>query len=176
MTPRTLLSFEDFAALPDDDLKHELNEGELVTMPPPKPRHGDCQVGLAAALVEFASSRGLGAVYTESGYRLSPHTVRAPDVSFVSKARLQDPDEYFAGGPDLAVEIVSPGDDASDLRQKIQQYLDAGTSIVWVVYPRSPQIEIHSQDKIIRTLGVEDTLEAARLLPGFQVAVRAILE
>lgn len=176
MTPKALLSFEDFAALPDDEAKHELSEGELITMPPPKPRHGDCQVRLAAALVEFASSRGLGTVYTESGYRLSPHTVRGPDISFVSKTRLQNPDEYFEGGPDLAVGIVSPGDDASDLRQKIQQYLDAGTSVVWVVYPRSRQIEIHTPGKTIQTLGVEDRLEAAGLLPGFAVPVRALVE
>ena len=176
MTPKTLLSFEDFAALPDDGTKHELNEGVLVTMPPPKHRHGVCQARLAAALLNFASSRDLGDVATESGYRLPPDTVRAPDVSFVSKARLQNPDEYFEGAPDLAVEIVSPGDDASDLRQKIQQYLDAGTSIVWVIYPRSRQIEIHTPGKTIRTLSVEDTLEAPDFLPGFELPVRAILE
>jgi len=176
MTPKTLLSFEDFAALPDDGAKHELNEGVLVTMPPPKPRHGECQLTLGSALREFVLSRNLGRVFTESGYRLTPETVRAPDVSFVGNARLQNPDEYFEGGPDLAVEIVSPGDDASDLRQKIQQYLDAGTSIVWVVYPRSRQIEIHTPGKTIRTLGLDDTLEAAGLLSGFVLPVRAVLE
>lgn len=176
MTPRTLLSFEDFAALPDDGAKYELNEGVLLTVPPPKHRHGVWQARLAAALLNFVSSRDLGDVSAETGYRLTPGTVRAPDVSFVSKVRLQNPDEYFESGPDLAVEVVSPGDDASDLRQKIQQYLDAGTSIVWVVYPRSRQIEIHTQDKTIRTLGVEDTLEAAGLLPGFALPVRALIE
>ena len=99
-----------------------------------------------------------------------------PAVSFVIKARLQNPDEYFEGGPDLAVEIVSPGDDASDLRQKIQPYLDAGTSVVWVVYPRSRQIEVHTPDKTIRTLGVADTLDAPSLLSGFQLALRALVE
>jgi Uma2 family endonuclease len=145
-------------------------------MPPPKPRHGDCQLSLGSAVREFVVSRGLGRVYTESGYRLTPHTVRGPDVSFVRTSRLQDPDEYFDGAPDLAVEIVSPGDDASDLREKIKQYLDAGTSVVWVVYPRSRQIEIHTPDKTIRRLGVEDMLEAPRLLPGFQLSVSAILQ
>ena len=174
MTPKTLLSIEEFAALPDDGMKHELNEGELITMPPPKPRHGNCQASLAAALME--SSQGAGKVFPASGYRLTPHTVRGPDISFVRKSRLQNPDEYFQGGPDLAVEIVSPGDDASDLREKIKQYLDAGTSVVWVVYPRSRQIEIHTLDKIGRTLGVEDTLAAPDLLPGFHLPVRAILE
>ena len=176
MTPKTLLSIEEFAALPDDGMKHELNEGELITMPPPKPRHGDCQLSLGSALREFVLALGLGRVFTESGYRLTPHTVRGPDISFVRKSRLQNPDEYFEGGPDLAVEIVSPGDDASDLREKIKQYLDAGTSVVWVVYPRSRQIEIHTPDKTIRTLGVEDTLEAPELLPGFQLSLRTILD
>jgi Uma2 family endonuclease len=176
MTPKTLLSVEEFAALPDDGMKHELNEGELIVMPPPKPRHGDCQLSLGSAVREFVVSRGLGRVYTESGYRLTPHTVRGPDVSFVRTSRLQDPDEYFDGAPDLAVEIVSPGDDASDLREKIKQYLDAGTSVVWVVYPRSRQIDIHTPDKTIRRLGVEDMLEAPKLLPGFQLSVSAILQ
>jgi Uma2 family endonuclease len=176
MAPKTLLSFEDFAALPDDGMKHELSEGELITMPPAKPRHGNCQLTLGSALRDFVMARGLGRVYTESGYRLTPGTVRGPDLSFVSKARLQNPDEYFEGGPDLAVEIVSPGDDASDLRQKIQQYLDAGTSVVWVIYPRTRRIEVHTPGKTIRTLGLDDSLEAPQLLPGFQLPVRTIIE
>jgi Uma2 family endonuclease len=176
MTPKTLLSVEGFAALPDDGMKHELNEGELIVTALPKPRHGDCQARLGSAIREFVVAHGLGRVYTESGYRLAPHTVRGPDVSFVRTSRLQDPDEYFDGAPDLAVEIVSPGDDASDLREKIKQYLDAETSVVWVVYPRSRQIEIHTPDKTIRRLGVEDMLEAPKLLPGFQLSVSAILQ
>jgi len=173
--PKTVLSVEEFAALPDDGMKHELNEGELITTPPPKPRHGDCQLRLGSALREFIVARDLGGVFTESGYRLTPHTIRGPDISFVRKSRLQNPDEYFEGGPDLAVEIVSPGDDASDLREKIQQYLNAETSVVWVVYPRSRQIEIHTPDKTIRTLGIEDTLEVRELLPGFQLSVWSVL-
>src|SRR5579864_4782601 len=176
MTPKTVLSVEEFAALLDDGMKHELNEGELIVTPLPKPRHGDCQVRIGSALLEFVAAHNLGSVFTESGYRLTPQTIRGPDVSFVRKAQLQNPDEYFEGGPDLAVEVVSPGDDASDLREKIRQYLSAGTSVVWVVYPRSRQIEIHTPDKTIRTLGIEDTLEAGNLLPGFQLSVRALLE
>jgi Uma2 family endonuclease len=94
----------------------------------------------------------------------------------VKQSRLQDPDQYFQGAPDLAVEIVSPGDDASDLRQKIQQYLDNGTAIVWVIYPRSLRVEVHTPESTIRTLGVEDAFEAPELLPGFRLSVRTILE
>ena len=176
MTPKTLMSIEEFTALPDDGMLHELNEGELISMPPPKPRHGKCQAKLGSALLTFAGSRELGEVYTEAGYRLTPNTLRAPDVSFVRKSRLKDADEYLHGGPDLAVEIVSPGDDAADLREKIQQYLDAGASLVWVIYPRTKQIEVHTPGKITRILGWDDNLEAPELLPGFVIPVRTILE
>jgi len=91
MTPRTLLSVEEFAALPDDGMKHELNEGELIGAALTKPRHVECRARLTAALVEFVNARGVGSVFTESGYRLTPHTVRGPDVCFVRTSRLQDP-------------------------------------------------------------------------------------
>jgi len=176
MTPKTLMSIEEFTALPADGMLHELNEGELISMPPPKPRHGNCQANLASSLVNFARPRDLGKVYAEAGYRLSANTVRATDVSFVRKSRLQDADEYFLGGPDLAVEIISPGDDAADLREKIQQYLTAGTSLVWVIYPRTQQVEVHTAGKITRIFGLDDDLEAPELLPGFKISVRTILE
>jgi Uma2 family endonuclease len=176
MTPKTLMSIEEFTALPDNGMLHELNEGELISMPPAKPRQGNCQAKLASALFTFAGSMDSGNVYTKTGYRLSPNTVRAPDVSFVRKSRLQDADEYFLGGPDLAVEIISPGDDAADLREKIQQYLNAGTSQVWVIYPRAQQVEMHTPGKITRILGLDDSLEAPELLPGFQISVRTILD
>ena len=119
MTPKTLMSIEEFAALPDDGMLHELNAGELISMPPPKPRHGDCQATLAFALVNFARPRDLGKVYTETGYRLTPNTVRAPDVSFVRKSRLQDADQYFLGGPDLAVEIIVQSKNACDFSRGV---------------------------------------------------------
>ena len=119
---------------------------------------------MAAALLEYVAPGGLGSVFTESGVRPTPGT------------GFQNPDEYFEGAPDPAVEIVSPGDDASDLREKIKQYLDAGTAVMWIIYPRSCQIEVHTADKTIRTLGVEDTWEAPHLLPGLRLSVRAIVE
>jgi len=97
-------------------------------------------------------------------------------VSLVRKSRLQDPDEYLDGAPDLAIEIVSPGDDASDLREKVKQYLDAGALAVCVVYPRTELVEIYTPVNTARILGIEDTLDAPELLPGFKLPVRAILQ
>jgi Uma2 family endonuclease len=168
MTPKTLLSVEGFAALPDDGMKHELNEGELIVTALPKPRHGDCQLTLGAALREFVVSRGLGRVYTESGYRLTPHTVRGRDVSFVRTSRLQDPDEYFDGAPDLAVEIVSPGDDASDLREEIKQYLRAHRSCGWSIrVPARSRLHAGQDDPESGRRGHSGSLGATSWLSAF---------
>ena len=176
MTPKPLMSVEEFTALPDDGMLHELNEGELITMPPPQRKHSRCQTRLAAALEVFVTKNRLGEAYVEFGFKLRPGTLRAPDVSFVRKARVQTTEGYFEGAPDLAIEIVSPGDDASDLREKVKQYLDAGALAVWVVYPRTEQVEVYTSGNTARILGIEDTLEAPELLPGFKLPVRAILQ
>ena len=80
MPPKTLMSVEEFMALPDDGMHHELNEGELVVMLPPKRIHAHCQTELARVLANFVSANHLGEVYVEFGYRLSSHTLPAPDV------------------------------------------------------------------------------------------------
>ena len=159
MTPKTLMSVEEFTALPGDGMLHELNEGELISMPPPRPRHGSCQVAIAAALREFATARDRGMVYVESGYRLTPHTLRGPDVSFVRKSRLQDPDEYFNGAPDLAIEIVSPGDDASDLREKVKKI----DTKICPLYLLTGEYDFSCTP--------EDTLRTAQQIPGVEVTI-----
>ena len=122
-----LMTADELVHMPDDGMRHELVRGELTTMPPPGVEHGDIAAEIAMQMRMFVKQHKLGKVYVETGYVLAtgPDTVRGPDVSFVRKSRLQSVDGYFVGGPDLAVEIISPGDDAADLREKIQQYLHA---------------------------------------------------
>jgi Uma2 family endonuclease len=176
MTPKTLMSVEEFMALPGDGMHHELNEGELVVMPPPKRIHSRCQTELARVLANFVTANTLGEVYVEFGYRLNSNTLRAPDVSFVRNARMQPTEGYYAGSPDLAIEVVSPDDSALDLREKVKQYLDAGTQQVWVIYPKVKQVEVHGPGNMVRIFGLDDTLETPDLLPGFQLSVAAILQ
>src|SRR5262245_44588041 len=136
MDRKTLLTADDLEQMPDDDsVQIELDEGELITMPPAGESHGHFEVGLAARLYNFVTERSLGRVYGgDTGFRLSDNTVRSPDVAFVRKDRVAAlRNKGFAkGAPDLAVEIFSPSDSMRQLIRKVRQYLGSGAHTVWV--------------------------------------------
>jgi Uma2 family endonuclease len=98
----------------------ELVRGELIMMTPAGFRHGCIASTINRVLGNFISQRGLGVVTgAETGFQIgrNPDTVRAPDVAFIGADRVPEskPAGYFPGAPDLAVEVLSPGDRASEL-------------------------------------------------------------
>ncbi len=109
-------------ALPDDGKRHELVEGELREMPPAGARHGDAAAALTILLGQHVRAHRLGRVLAaETGFRISrnPDTVRAPDISFVSRERVPPdgpPEGYWELAPDLAVEVVSPNNTAAEVQ------------------------------------------------------------
>src|SRR5690348_9528131 len=111
MGTKTLLSLEEFERLPGNGMRHELNKGDLVEMPPPKSRHAITAARIAEVLRRQVSEES-GYILVEAGYQLSvsPPTIRQPDVSYLTARRMdQTPeDAYFEGAPELAIEIVSP--------------------------------------------------------------------
>jgi len=173
MATKTLLTLEQFERLPDDGMRHELNEGELVSMPPPMGQHGTIQNGIAFVLTSFVKPRALGKVFTETGYRLSTDTVRAPDVSLIraERARSLDLTRRFECAPDLAVEIISPSETAAEFAHKVGQYLHAGVEVVWVIYPEDRTIHVFESSRKGRILEGGDLLDAPGLLPGFSIPV-----
>ena len=122
--------------------------------------------------------RACGTVYTEACFvlALSPLTVRQPDVAFVRTGRA--PRGYspgiFRGPPDLAIEIVSPSNRASDLLHKVSEFLEAGTQLVWVVDPARETVVVHDQSGTPRVLRSPVRLECAELLPGLSLDIGAI--
>jgi hypothetical protein len=84
---RTLITVAEFEKLPDDGNLHELDEGELIVMPPPRPRHGRVQRAVAVLLDKATRDAGSGIVLTECGFRLAPDVVQAPDVAFIREER-----------------------------------------------------------------------------------------
>jgi len=172
-----LYTVADLDALPDDDKRYELDRGRLIVMPPPKPEHGLVVSRMDRFIGNHVDANHLGRVLAESGYQLSSHpdTVRAPDISFTSNARLQPlTGEYLQVAPDLAVEVASPGNTVDDMNQKIEQYFAAGVRLVWVLYPKTRTIYVYTSARKVTILGLEDTLEGGDVLPGFAVSVREI--
>ncbi len=140
-TKARLMTAEAFFELPDDGFRYELVRGELRHMSPPGEEHGIIAMDLGTSLNVHVKAKGLGRAYTETGFKLSsdPDTVRAPDVAFVSRQRLEEVGEvigYWPGAPDLAVEVVSPGDSYSEVEEKVVTWLNADSRMVLIVDPR----------------------------------------
>jgi Uma2 family endonuclease len=171
MATKTLLTLEQFERLPDDGMRHELDEGELICLPPTIGMHGRVLTETVFILRKFVD-RSVGLVLTDTGFRLTPDTVRAPDVSFIRAHRASSLDlsRRFDCAPDLAVEIISPSETASEIAHKVEQYLHAG-AVVWVLYPDLRTVHVFESSKNARILEGEDMLEAPGVLPGFSVPI-----
>ncbi len=156
----------------------ELVRGELRLLIPPGAGHGRIAMGLGWAIAGHVKAHDLGTVYAaETGFLLAlePDTVRAPDVAFVRASRPATPERgYYPGAPDLAVEVLSPDDRPGYVREKVAEWLEAGTNAVWVVDPRARTVSVHEARRKPRVLAEGDTLRAGGVLPGFELAVREI--
>jgi Uma2 family endonuclease len=177
-----LLTAEEFEQSPLNEKWVELVRGEVTPMSPTSFEHGHFSIIIGSALHEFVHRHRLGKVCgAETGFILTrnPDTVRAPDVSFVHSERVAQRTRkrgYFEGAPDLAVEVVSPGDRDAEVQEKVLEYLQAGTQMVWIVSPRTETVTVYRSLAEFRVLTREETLEGGDLLPGFQLRVREIFE
>ncbi|MCY3832780.1 MAG: Uma2 family endonuclease [Chloroflexi bacterium] len=156
----------------------ELVEGELVEMPKPTRIHGVVTMRLANRIANFVDTHDFGEVTVgDSGFvlersRYGRDTVRGLDIAFVSKSKdLGPPDfSWYELGPDLAVEVISPSNKAGDIHIKVTQLLDAGTRLVWLVYPENRTVVVQTADGA-KTLREDDTLSGGDVLPGFEIRV-----
>src|SRR5690349_18325812 len=123
---------EDLLRMNHGSQRHELVRGELKSMSPAGFQHGVIINRLSLLLTEFVNRHGLGVVLgAETGFILSrnPDTVRGPDVNFVAREKIERigiPVAYFPEAPDLAVEVVSPGDTVSEVECKAEDWLNGG--------------------------------------------------
>jgi Uma2 family endonuclease len=169
-----LVTADELIRMRDDGFRYELVEGRLIAMTPAGSLHGRLIVRLSTALDSFVEEHDLGAVFAaDPGFRLAraPDTVRAPDVSFVRKDRLPEtglPAGYWPGPPDLAVEVVSPGDSTAEVESKVQEYLRKGVRLVWVVFPLKRVVAVHRPGAPLEILGENDVLDGDEVVPGFR--------
>ncbi|HEX3247891.1 MAG TPA: Uma2 family endonuclease [Pyrinomonadaceae bacterium] len=178
-TSTALMTAEELMQLPDDDLRHELINGELVTMPVPRLPHGRTEARLGSRLTQFVLDHDLGEVYTNSGFQLTwnPDTVAGPDIAFVSKERLEqagDVTGYWQGAFDLAVEIYMPGYRPGKVSDRISRLFSAGTKQVWIVHLKHRTVAVYRSESDITTFSGSDYLEAQDLFPGFRISLEKI--
>jgi len=155
MTP--LITAEDLLK-PGVPERADLVRGVLVVHEPPGFRHGEITVRLIIALGTYVDTRHLGRVVAgDAGFKLrsDPDTVRGADIAFVSWERLpqESPVGFPPLGPDLVVEVLSPGDRPGETLAKIADWLSAGTRLVWVIDPERRLARIYRQDGSESILG-----------------------
>lgn len=167
-TAKRKMSEEEFLRLPDDGRKLELVDGEAKEVPT-----GFEHDAIGAMLMPHAKGRGFVTI-AQAGFRMADGNIRCPDVSFTRKERLPDgkPPKGFAElAPDLAVEIISPNEDAADVFRKLGEYFASGSQQVWLLQPETQRVTVYRSLMDAKTYGPDDTLTAGDLLPGFNTTV-----
>ena len=139
--------------------------------------HGKIAMRTGRVIANFVDEKKLGEVYAaETGFTIAhdPDTVRAPDVAFVSRARIPEagePEGFWSIAPDLVVEVISPFDKASEVQDKVRDYLTAGVGLVWVVDPQTRTVTVYESLARARVLLEDDKLDGGEVLPGFELAL-----
>lgn len=177
-----LMTAEEFVRLHGHESGVELVKGRLVRTPMPGAEHGEV-CGNAFALVrEVVKAAGLGRVMVNDTFvRTGPDTYRGADVCYVSFARLPKEQPTPKGpldvAPELVIEVRSPTDRTGDIQIKVGEYLNAGVTVVVVLYPGIDAATVYRQtDDFPQRMHNGDELTLPDVLPGFAVPVRRFFE
>ena len=177
-------TYSDLVALPDDQLRHELIDGEHFVSPSPTTTHQEVSKRLFRALDARVERHRLGEVlYAPFDIKLSAWTVLVPDVVYFTASRFADVvnEKHAVAAPDLVVEILSPGTRRRDLGRKRAVYDREGVGEYWIVDPdahtitvlRRPRSDAGLTDVTVRALANDDTLESP-LFPGLKTRLRDV--
>ncbi|MGB4862473.1 MAG: Uma2 family endonuclease [Tepidiformaceae bacterium] len=174
-----LITAEEFLHMPENE-GAELVDGRIVEVP-----MGSMSSWLGgflfARVLNFVLENRLGWVFPqETGMSIwpdRPRHVRKPDLAFVRRGRLpggQPPHGWLTVAPDLAVEVVSPGDEAEDLEQKLIEYREAGIPLIWVIYPGTRRAQVLGANRPRLELEPNGVLDGQDVLPGFTCSLQEL--
>lgn len=178
---KTLAQFERFCQ-DNRDLRIELNkEGEILIMPPVHSDSSDKNSEIGFQLRLWAKKDKTGKVYESSGgFRLPNGAVRSPDASWILKERLEKLTENERQGfikicPDFVVELRSDTDSLQKLKAKMNEYIENGAKLGWLIDPIKKKVHIYRQNKQIEILENPKTLSGEEVLNGFELDLTEIL-
>lgn len=175
-----VLTAEHLAGIGDGRHRFELADGRLIVREPAGFLHGLVTSRLATRLARHVEAHDLGVVLgADTGYLLGrgPDTVRAPDVSFVSRERIPDPlpSSFAELAPDLAAEIVSPSNAGVGIEARVRDLLDAGTRLIWVLDPEARTLSAHRPGRAPEHAGEQALLDGGDVVPGFRCCLADLL-
>ena len=177
---KTLFTAEELLCLPADGRRLELVKGRVYEMPPADERQTGVAVRIGTALDAHVNGNDLGAALpmgTRFVLGRDPDTVRAADAAFVGRDRIPENGVHqgcFPMAPDLAVEVVAPQDRPLDVREKIEDWLQGGTRLVWVVQRVQRTVTVYRPLGDPTELSEGASLDGEEVIPGFTCEVREL--
>jgi len=180
-TDRKIWTDEEFMALPKDGHRYEIVNGELVDMGSSGALHGYVCSLLVAALASYVLPKKLGVILDSStAFNMKNGNKRSPDISFFAKERLQGITElpaFLEGAPDLAIEVLSPGNTVEEIHDKLVEYFENGTRLAWVIHPSEHYILVYrcaqEPDRLLKSV---DALDGEYIIPGFTLPVADLFQ
>jgi Uma2 family endonuclease len=175
-----LFTAADLAAMPErlpsGDVSFELHHGRLVAMSPPGAIHGSFQNRIGTALSMQGEMKGHGKAYTEVGIVLArkPDHIVGADAAFIANRSLparEAPEGYLETIPELVVEVRSKNDTNAEIAEKVADYLQAGSALVWVLDPTPETIAEHRPNSPPKTFTKAESLTCDGIIPGFRLSV-----
>ena len=164
-----VLTYEDYAALPDDGKRYELHEGELSVTPAPGARHQEVLLNLALLLTPYVRTRTRGKLFIAPFDCIMTNiTVVEPDLLYIDETRRQLlSDRALEGAPTLAIEILSPWTGHIDRRRKMALYAKHGVDWYWIVDPNARTIDVYRLEGDTYRHDARLDGDAPRALPPF---------
>ncbi len=157
------------------------SEGELVVVALTGGETGRRNIKLTARLENWSDEAGLGVAFDSStGFRLPNGAIRSPDAAWVTNERWESLTPKQRTGwiplcPDFAVELRSPSDDLEDLRSKMQEYMENGLRLGWLLDPESGAVEVYRAGQAVEILQELQSLSGEEVLAGFTLKLNGIL-
>jgi Uma2 family endonuclease len=155
--------------------------GELVVMSPTGGESGIRNMKRSALLYLWAEKDGTGVSFDSSTmFQLPLGAFRSPDAAWIAKARWQaltneEKKTFPPICPDFAIELRSPSDSLKELQNKMEEYLDNGVQLGWLIDPQTKQVEIYRASRSKEILQNPDRLDGENVLPGFVLELAGIL-
>ena len=167
------------------DVRMELtSQGDLIVMPPTGGTSGRRNARLTTQLTVWTDRDGTGECFdSQTGFILPNGARRLPDAAWVAKERWnsltpEQQDGFPPIAPDFVIELVSPSDLKNqryeDLQSKMQEYLDSGVQLGWLIEPKTQKVEIYRHLAAVEILQSPKTLSGEDVLPGFVLDLEPI--
>jgi Uma2 family endonuclease len=172
----------EFMALNRDGHRYEIVNGELIDMGNSGAKHGYVCSVLMIFLGGYVHIQKIGAMFDSStAFKMKSGNKRSPDISFMAKERLQGleelPDGFLEGAPDLAVEILSPSNTVEEIHNKLVEYFENGSRLVWVINPKEKYVLVYrSSQEPDRLLKSVDSLDGEDIVPGFTLPIAELFQ